>query len=270
MNARLSTRRLVTLGCLDGVALARFAPDWWLLEHHLRSPHDWLAGSGLDGAAATLAGAALWCVGAWLAVGLLATVFALLPGQLGAAGSSFAERLLPSVVLRAVAGAAGLSVLLAPVAAGAKTAPAAAPPSRPGTQQSAPAPVWPIDTARPIPSAGRPDLPATPRSRPCRRVRHRRSQARRPARRALHRTPVPSSCGPATRFGSSPHTASHPAPVRAGSPPSGPGGTRRTAALSVPIRRSSGPARCCTRRPRRPRNRPTDLQVTAAERKARP
>jgi hypothetical protein len=162
MNARLSLRRVVTIGCLDGIALVRFEPNWYLLARRLRSPHNWLASTGLDGAAANLAAAALWCVGAWLAVGLLATVFALLPGQLGALGSCFAERLLPTAIRRALAGAAGLSVLLAPVAAGATAAHVAATLPALGYPRSTPTPAWPIDNVSPTPSTATPGSTATP------------------------------------------------------------------------------------------------------------
>src|SRR5882762_10795105 len=113
----------------DGATLLALRPDWTRLAHDLAAPHRWLDRVGADQAALTLATAALWCVALWLAIGLGAVVAATLPGPGGAAARRIATRLLPAVLLRAVAGVAGLGVLAAPIGpavAGADVPPSAA------------------------------------------------------------------------------------------------------------------------------------------------
>jgi len=132
------------LAVADGAALLALRPDWTRLSHDLAAPHRWLDRVGTDQAALTLATAALWCVALWLAIGLGAAVAAALPGRGGAAARRIAARLLPAVLLRAVAGVAGLGVLAAPIApvvAGADVPPGAvSTASAPG-----PAPAWPTN-----------------------------------------------------------------------------------------------------------------------------
>jgi resuscitation-promoting factor RpfA len=69
---------------------------------------------------------------------------------------------LPRVVVRLVAGSAGLSMLLAPVAAGAQQAPST-PPSSPSTS-ALPAPTWPSSAPANGPSG--PTAPAATRAMP--------------------------------------------------------------------------------------------------------
>jgi hypothetical protein len=112
---------------------------------HVRS---WFAAVGSDRAVATLAEAALWFAAAWVALGLACCLIARLPGTLGAAGAAVGGMLLPRLLLRLVAGSAGLGVLVAPVAAVAHP-----PPPRPApTSASAPAlpgPIWPSNASPP-------------------------------------------------------------------------------------------------------------------------
>lgn len=153
-------RRLIrsaALGIADGIAVLTLRPDWAALAHDVAAPHRWLDRVGADQAALTLALAALWCVTTWLAVGLLAIAATVLPGRAGGFAGQLASRVLPAVVVRAVAGVAGLGVLVAPVApvlAGAGTPAGATPPA---AAQLGPAPTWPTDGPKPI-DAPAPDV----------------------------------------------------------------------------------------------------------------
>src|SRR4051794_32661142 len=102
------------------------AAAWWLLRHTpgqalrgLGAAETWFAAPGTDRAVATLAGAALWLTATWVAVGLLCCLAARLPGAMGAAAATAGRVLLPRLLVRVIAGSAGLGVLVAPVAAGA-------------------------------------------------------------------------------------------------------------------------------------------------------
>jgi nucleoid-associated protein YgaU len=124
-------------------------PHWGRLGQDVTAPHRWLDRVGPDQAALTLASAALWCVALWLAIGLGAVAAAAVPGRVGAIARRIAARVLPAVVLRALAGVAGLGVLMTPIAS------VAASGHMPGGPASAiaaatPAPTWPTD-ARPLP-----------------------------------------------------------------------------------------------------------------------
>jgi hypothetical protein len=148
------------LAMADLAAIVALRPDEGLAGK-VAAPHAWVAEAGADGAAITLAGAALWVVALWLGAGLLAAVATGLPGRCGQLARTLARVLLPAAVYRVVAGAAGLGVLLAPVAAGA----AGASPSAPDTSSAAtltstppiPTPTWPGDPA-PLPT---PSWPTT-------------------------------------------------------------------------------------------------------------
>jgi hypothetical protein len=160
--------RLAAVAAADSVALLTMSPDWTQLATDLGAPHRWLARAGTDEAALTVAGAAVWCTALWLAIALCFTAAAALPGRCGALARAVGARLAPAVVMRAVAGVAGLSVLIAPVTAGAATrlgSPAAGP--------AVPAPSWPADpqhgrvrigwpTDRPVRADPRPASPAAP------------------------------------------------------------------------------------------------------------
>jgi hypothetical protein len=154
---------------VDLTALLAGSPHWSQLAADLLGPHRWIDRVGTDEAALTLTTAALWCVALWLAVGLAALALATWPGLIGVTARRLAARLLPAVLLRAVAGMAGLGVLVAPIAplaAGADTPPHPAPaasavvrspswPTTPGPP-SGPRIGWPTDHA---PTPGPPNSP---------------------------------------------------------------------------------------------------------------
>src|SRR5664279_4999455 len=120
MNA--SRRILASAGLAlgDAAVLITLRPDGGALARDISAPHAWVAAAGPDSAAITLSAAGLWCVAAWLGVGLLATAASRLPGELGCIARVVSRSLLPAAVRRVLAGAAGLSVLVAPAAAGAR------------------------------------------------------------------------------------------------------------------------------------------------------
>lgn len=210
--------RSAALGIADGIAVTALRPDWAQLAQDVAAPHRWLDRVGADQAALVLALAALWCVAVWLAVGLVAIAATALPGRAGGLARRIARRVLPAVVLRVVAGVAGLGVLVAPVAPA--VAGAATPPSgNPAAARLAPAPAWPTDSSGP--HIG---WPTTPNASP-------------PA--------DPNASWPTTPGPTPPHTTlpphatpPHPAPARPAPPHAGP---------------PSSPATPTTERPTAPR-----------------
>ncbi len=166
--------RFASLSVVDAVVLAFGAPSPARLIAAGADPQGWIARVGVDAASAELAGAALWLTAAWLALGLLATGATVLPGRFGSYAHHLARQVLPAAVRRAIAGAAGVGIALAPAAAGAAAPPAAAPPVLGAVVEAAnsglstagtPAPVWPSDASVPAPVWPRtPD--AHPRHRP--------------------------------------------------------------------------------------------------------
>lgn len=170
-------RIFATLGLILGdlSALIALRPDVGALATDLTAPHAWVASAGADIAASTLAGAALWCVAVWLGVGLTAAAATQLPGTLGRLARAVSRAVLPGAVYRVVAGAAGLGVLFAPVAAGALTAPRLAGGGPTVTSSavvpSIPSPIWPATTLSPAdahgPSVGtRPEVTTAPNTKP--------------------------------------------------------------------------------------------------------
>jgi nucleoid-associated protein YgaU len=142
-------------------ALWPLAPHPVRLAGTLAHPQQWVAGVGPDRAVMVLAGGGLWLALAWLGTGLGAAVAANLPGALGRVARRLAAALLPRACYRLVAGAAGLGVLLVPVAAGASAAasnnaapasPAVSAPQLPASPQAAP--VLPAAAHRAHPAAG--------------------------------------------------------------------------------------------------------------------
>jgi nucleoid-associated protein YgaU len=87
----------------------------------------------------------------WLAVGIVATLMVGLPGLPGRLAAGISTALLPAVIRRAVASAAGVGVMLAPIAADART-------PDPGTHTTVT--VCPLPT--PAATAATPALPTTP------------------------------------------------------------------------------------------------------------
>ncbi|PZS37068.1 MAG: hypothetical protein DLM58_00210 [Pseudonocardiales bacterium] len=162
MNDRRRVLALPTLVLGDLAAVINLRPDLSALFRDLAAPRAWVAGVGADAAAMTVTGAALWCVALWLGLGLLAAAATALPGQCGRLARSLTRMLLPAAMYRVVAGAAGLSVLLAPVAAGAAGASRATPSGTPAaTSPSIPAPTWPTDPPT-LPAPGWPSAATTP------------------------------------------------------------------------------------------------------------
>lgn len=141
--------RLAGLVTVDAGALVLLFPRWTELARDVTAPHSWLARVGADRAAITLGAAAVWLTALWLAIGLAAVAMTIAPGRVGHGAAQLARQLLPAVMLRAVAGAAGVSVLIAPVAAGAKAV------NVPGTASAATTaqllPGWPTDAGSPPP-----------------------------------------------------------------------------------------------------------------------
>ena len=135
---------------LDAAALVCLRPRWADLASDLAAPHRWVARVGADHAAITLGCAVLWCVALWLAFGCIAVLAAAVPGRVGRGGRYVARQMLPEAMLRAVAGAAGLSVLIAPIAADAGTVSnhASIGASALGGRLSHPAPDWPTDAGQ--------------------------------------------------------------------------------------------------------------------------
>lgn len=94
-------------------------PDLRALRAEVGDLERWTATAGVDAVAATVVSGALWLAAAWTAAGLIATLAGALPNGVGRLADRIGRMLLPAVVYRTVAGAAGLGVLLAPAAAGA-------------------------------------------------------------------------------------------------------------------------------------------------------
>lgn len=154
--------RLTAVAAAELAALATMTPDWARLVTDLGAPHRWLARVGPDEAVLTVVCAAIWCAAAWLAIALCFASAAALPGRGGAFARAVAGRLLPAVLVRAVAGAAGVSVLIAPVAARGTTLP-----GRAVAAPAVPAPSWPVDPQHARVHIGWPtDAPTPPPQRP--------------------------------------------------------------------------------------------------------
>jgi nucleoid-associated protein YgaU len=143
----------------DSAVVIGWRPDLAAVAGDVAAPNAWVSRVGPDGAAVTLASAALWCVALWLGVGLVAAVAARLPGAAGRIARGLARVALPGAVYRVAAGAAGLGVLLSPVAA-------AAVPAGRGVAQTAtatgpiPAPTWPVNPPHAVPAMPVPAVPA--------------------------------------------------------------------------------------------------------------
>lgn len=148
MNRQLSALTVAGLTLGSGTVLIAGTPHVGELAQDLSAPHRWISLVGPDAAMATLVGALLWLVAAWVAVSLALTAGSLLPGRLGTVARAVAHRFTPAALRRVVVTAAGVSILLAPAAA--LASPTTSP--TPGGTVSAtmPAVGWPTD---PSPSA---------------------------------------------------------------------------------------------------------------------
>jgi nucleoid-associated protein YgaU len=149
--------RVAALAATDAAVLLTMSPDWTQLATDLSAPHHWLARVGADKAALTVVGAASWCVALLLAIALGLATAAALPGRGGALARAVADRLLPAVLMRALAAVAGVSVLIAPVAASGTTPRGGAHPG-----PAVPAPRWPVDPQPGALQIGWPTDPPTP------------------------------------------------------------------------------------------------------------
>jgi nucleoid-associated protein YgaU len=136
MNGR--SVAVAVLAGADAVAVitARHAPT--LVVRRAQTPHAWLAAAGLDRLLLTCALALLWAVACWLGLGLLAVAAGHVPGAAGAAARAVSRMILPRLLLRVVAGSAGLGIVLAPALAQAAT---------PGATSTAATPRHPVATA---------------------------------------------------------------------------------------------------------------------------
>lgn len=135
----------------DAVALVALRDTALKAAARLPQLDRWLLRAGADRVLEQLATAALWLAAAWLALGLLAALAALLPGAPGRICVALCRVVLPRAARKLLAGTAGLSVLLAPAAAlaspsGPAAAPVAAAPHSPGTPL--PPPTWPTSEHR--------------------------------------------------------------------------------------------------------------------------
>ena len=92
-------------------------PDWRSIAAGLRDPGEWIDRAGADTVVGTLAATALWVVCVWLGLASLAVAAGALPGAAGAIARGLANAAVPAILRRAVAGALGVGILVAPAAA---------------------------------------------------------------------------------------------------------------------------------------------------------
>jgi hypothetical protein len=151
-------RLLAGVTVIDCATLHWCAPDLGLLRD-LSAPHAWLARAGTDAAAATFARSLLWLVAAWVAMGLTASLCAVLPGGAGALGRWVAVRITPAAFRQVLAASVAVSVLSNPVVARASGA------SDHLSPPSAASVGWPTDDAAP-PAARRPPAAPQPGAHP--------------------------------------------------------------------------------------------------------
>jgi LysM domain len=163
---------LAATATADAAALTTLRPPWRVVGAMLDA-RAWLAAVGTDAAVADVAAAALWCAALWLAVALLACAGTVLPGLPGRLAGALVRVVVPRTLYRLAAGAAGVGVFLAPLAAEAARTPAprgtarptVPPVSAPGwsTSDPLPAPAWPSTTPGPgAPATGQRPAPPAP------------------------------------------------------------------------------------------------------------
>lgn len=146
----------VLITTADAAALLVLRPDPSGLRAGLAAPRAWIERDGVDAVLVDLVGTALWLAAVWLAVGLLATAAAGSPGALGRCAQRISCVVLPRTVQRVLAGSAGLSILLAPAVAQARShwvpAPGPSAHSVTATAEPAPGPAWPTTRSSAGPS----------------------------------------------------------------------------------------------------------------------
>ncbi len=170
-------RRLLLVAVLaaaDVLTLLLFRSQPGALARHVAHPRVWLARVGADAALVTAAATVLWLAAAWLGLGLLGVAARRLPGRTGALAARICASVLPQLVLRFLAGSAGLGVLLAPVPAAAAGPPSSS--TAATVPAPLPAPVWPSATpsrsapATPVPAPRWPSTIAQAAHNPARRA----------------------------------------------------------------------------------------------------
>src|SRR6476469_4859364 len=136
----------------DVIAIRMLYPDWRSIAAGLRDPGAWIERAGADTVVSTLAATALWVVCVWLGLALLCVLAGALPGPAGVIARSFASAAVPAILRRAVAGALGVGILVAPAAGLASPVPSPTSPARTASpaQPTIATPGWP-STAEPIP-----------------------------------------------------------------------------------------------------------------------
>jgi hypothetical protein len=123
VNHRRSSSYLwLALADIGGVATLRPRHPARLLAD-LAHPRSWVGVVGADSAVVTLCGALLWLVSLWLGLGLLMAALSALPGTAGRWAAAATRAVLPAVLRRMIAGAAGAGVVLAMAAPVAATTP---------------------------------------------------------------------------------------------------------------------------------------------------
>jgi nucleoid-associated protein YgaU len=155
------------LSVLDGYAVCRFVPVPSELLRDFAAPHAWVARVGSDAAIGTAAGALLWLVALWFAIGLGATLIAARTGRRHGLLAAVSRRATPALLRRLVIASTGASIALSPVTALA-TGIEAAPPSSGSIAIGWPSdpvpgvPASPAAAAQPKPSAPAGAIPAPP------------------------------------------------------------------------------------------------------------
>src|SRR4029077_11188146 len=142
---KLATRVGVVV-LADVIAIRMLHPDWRSIASGMRDPGAWIERAGADTVVSALAAAALWVVCVWLGLALLSVLAGALPGTAGMIARSFASAAVPAILRRAVAGALGVGILVAPAAALASPVPSPTSSARtasPALPSPLPAPSWP-------------------------------------------------------------------------------------------------------------------------------
>jgi hypothetical protein len=153
--------RALALGVCDVVVLVMCRPHFPGLARDLTAPAGWVERAGTDRALAVLAGATLWLIAAWLALGIFVVAAGIVPGALGGGARRFARLVLPRTVLQLLAASLGVSVFLVPAAAIGAPTPGPSTPA-PASSVSLPAPVWPQDPVDSVGSANDSSAPPVP------------------------------------------------------------------------------------------------------------
>lgn len=147
-STQRSAAAALVLADVTAIAALRHCPA--AVWAYGRDLHAWFEVAGPDAVVETLAGAAIWVVALWLAIGLAASSVARVPGVAGVLAQGLSRVMLPRAVRVLLLGTAGFGVLLTPVAAGAA----------PAQHGSLPAPHWPVAAATADAPISTPALPA--------------------------------------------------------------------------------------------------------------